>query len=52
LPNGEPWPLFSEDGSWWTEGGRWVNLSPGGFDTMVGVKKEQCDFFANQWWGE
>lgn len=51
LPSGAPWTPFSESDSWWTDGGKMVELTPGGFEPLSGVKKAQCDFIADQWWG-
>ena len=51
IPEFGEWPLFSEDLSASTDGGKWVQFTATETTLETGVRKERCDFFAEQWFG-
>ena len=47
LPSDTPWPTYDSE---LANGGSWAQWDTTGASMVTGVKKDNCDYIAGQWW--
>ena len=50
--DGYDWEVYREVNATQFDSEYWLELKSGGFEPLLNVRSDKCDFFSTQWYGE